>query len=33
MLLPKGTEQGMEFEFIVQISNFADDIVDGPIDT
>jgi hypothetical protein len=32
LLLPKGSPDGTIFQFVVQISNFDDDIVDGPID-
>ncbi len=32
LLLPKGSPEGTMFQFVVQISNFDDDIVDGPID-
>lgn len=28
-----GTPEGTVFEFIVMISNYEDDIIDGPIDT
>ncbi len=33
LLVPKGTTNGADFKFIVQISNFDDDVVDGPIIT